>query len=188
MDLGLRSELLLAVDILDGDGSVDAGAFLDLPTLSVNISLLTGVNAECDPVSDSSTLDGFLSHVFPNLTNIVPIAGLDVGLEVQAQLNVDEVDIHESIGTQATLAGTQWTLSTVCLSWDSEKTAFASPTVTSTTSTSTGSAGPIATGKSEKGKSSGAGAKGRDNPISGGNTVWWSAVLLLSVLLVSLSL
>jgi hypothetical protein len=68
------------------------------------------VNAECEPISGSSTVNGFLSHVFPNPTNvvlqsIVPQFAIDVGLQVGAELDVDEADVHETIGRDATLAG-----------------------------------------------------------------------------------
>jgi hypothetical protein len=183
LGVALVAELLLGIDILNGAGGMDAGFFLNLPSLSTTITQLSSVNAECEPISNITTVDEFLSHIFPNLTNIVPEVGVGVGLQIGAHLNVVEANVHESIGTSTTLAGTQWTMPTACLSYDVNRKAFTSPTVSSTAAAAaTGESGTLG------GKKSSAGERGRQNPISGGNGVWWSAGMFLSVLFVAVSL
>jgi hypothetical protein len=117
---------------------MEAGVFLCLPALSVSISSLSNVNAHCESVNSSSSITGFLSHVFPNLINIVPSATLDIGLYASATLAVPailETHVPEvNFGTSMALVGTSFALETACLSWDSNATAFVEPTFTPTTS------------------------------------------------------
>lgn len=184
LGLGLRAELDLGLDILKGDGDMSAGAFVDLPSLKVTISNLAGVNKECKPISNIASLDQALSHAFPNLTNIVPEVDIGVGLRVGAELNMPEANFHTSVGTQTQLAGTAFTLPTACLSFDSSKKTFASPTVTSST---TGGS-PTETGKSEgDGGARGAKAKSDGRRLSGELAIWWMGFMLTSVSLVFLS-
>jgi len=104
-----------------------------------------------DPITDSNTANGLLSHIFPNLTNIVPKAGIDVGLEIGATLAAPGISIAKA--TSTTLVGTDFSLPTACMSWDSDKTAFVSPTVSSTTTTTGSSTTATATGDGKSGKS-----------------------------------
>jgi hypothetical protein len=188
MSLGLRAELLLGVSIHNGDGNLDAGLLLDLPTVSVSVSQLDGVNALCEEISSSSTLEGFLSHIFPNLTHIVPQVAIDAILTVGGGLAIEDV-ITATTGTQTTMAGTAWTLSTACLSWDDKVKGFASPT-TSTTSSTAGATSSASAGTNGPGKknSKSAGIRGFDNPLASGNVVWWGTGMAMTVILVVISL
>jgi hypothetical protein len=181
LGLGLKVELLLGVDILGGDGGIDAGVFIDLPSLSVNVSQVDGVNAECEPASGATTVNGLVSPAFQNLTHIVPQIEIDIGLLADAHLDIDELDVHTTIGTQDVLAGTTFALPTVCLMWDAEKSQLTTPTVSTTTS-----AGPIATGGGER--SSNSGIRSVNNPVPQFGAIWWSLGALLSVLFVAVSL
>jgi hypothetical protein len=153
LSLSLIAEVLLGVDILTHAGHMEAGVFLDLPALSVSISSLSNVNAHCESVNSSSSITGFLSHVFPKLINIVPSATLDIGLYASATLAVPtilETHVPEvNFGTSVTLAGTSFALETACLSWDSEATAFVEPTFTPTSSNT--AAAPTVTGSGSSG-------------------------------------
>jgi len=170
---------------------MSAGAFADLPSLKVTISNLAGANKECEPITNLTTVDQALSHIFPNLTHIVPEVGIDVGLRVGAELNVPGVNVQTSIGTETILAGTTFTLPTACLSFDGSKKAFASPTVTSST-TSAASSGSDSTGAAKPGaggaKAISGGGRNGENPLSGELAIWWMGCMLLSVFLVFLSL
>jgi hypothetical protein len=188
LGLGLTAYILLGIDILSGDGEMTVGMFVDTPYLTLSISQLAGVNAECEPVTDSSTINGFLSHIFPNLTHVVPQVGVDLGLTAGVELNVDESFIHTSFGHQDTLTGTSWALPTTCLLWDDSKKEFTSPTVTSsTTATTTTGSTPTTTGKGGKALSN-MGVRGTDSPISELGAVWWSLGVLLSTLFIALCL
>jgi hypothetical protein len=163
---------------------MDAGAFIDLPALKVTIANLAGVNKQCEPITNITTVDQLLSHAFPNLTHIVPEVDIDVGLQVEAGLNVPEINLHTSVGSETVLAGTSYTMPTACLSFDPSKKAFVSPTVTSST-TSSAATGAVKPG-GDKAKSSG--RRTGENPLTGEAAIWWTACMLLSVFLVALSL
>ena len=168
-----------------------AGFFFDLPALSVAISQISGMNAQCEKIADSSTVDEFLSHIFPNLTHIVPKIEIGMGVQAGVELNVANVGIHETIGTQTTLAGTEFTLPTTCLSWDGEKSAFVTPAITTAAAAEgTGAeAGPGVTGNAiPENKKTNIGGRGRDNPLSDANPIWWCGGMLLSVLFIAKSL
>jgi hypothetical protein len=117
----------------------------------LSVSELDGVNAECEPITDSSTINGFLSHIFPNLTHVVPQVGVDLGLAAGVSLDVDESFIHTSFGHQDTLTSTSWALPTTCLLWDESKKEFVSPTVTLSTTATTRTTGSTPTTTSGKG-------------------------------------
>ncbi|TVY85315.1 hypothetical protein LSUE1_G000192 [Lachnellula suecica] len=191
LGLGLRAELDLGINILSGDGSMAAGAFIDLPSLTVTISNLAGVNKQCEPITNITTADQILSHVFPNLTHIVPEVGINIGLQVGAALNI--ADVHTSIGSQTVLAGTTFTMPTACLSYDASNKAFVSPTVTSSTTsialTGTGaSVSETGTANPESAKAKSSGKRNGNNPLAGEGAFWWTGCMLLSVFLVALSL
>jgi hypothetical protein len=174
LTLGLQSQLLLGVDILDGEGLIDAGAFINLPELSVAFSKLSDVDLDCVPINKSDP-SGSKSESFQNLVNIVPAAQIAIGL--QAGINAEILDYTEAVGMTATIGSTGVTLPTACLTFDASKKAFASPTSTST-STSTSSSGG--------GKSKSAGVN--RGPPSGYDAIFWTGGMLLSVLFVALAL
>jgi hypothetical protein len=170
-----------------------AGFFFDLPALSVAISQISGMNAQCENIADSSTVDEFLSHIFPNLTHIVPKIEIGMGVQAGVELNVANVGIHETIGTQTTLAGTEFPLPTTCLSWDGEKSAFGTPAITTAAAAEATGAGAGAeagvTGSAiPENKKINVGGRGRDNPLSDGKPIYWCGGMLLSLLFVAMSL
>jgi hypothetical protein len=181
LGLGLKVELLLGVNILGGDGGIDAGLFIDLPSLSVNVSQVEGVNAQCEPATGATIVNGSVSPVFQNLTLIVPQIDIDIGLLADASLNIHELDVQKTISTQDVLAGTTFALPTVCLMWDPEKSQLTTPTLSTTTT-----AGPTATGGG--GRSSNSGVRSVNNPVPQLGALWWSLGALLSVLFVAVSL
>ncbi|KAF7950197.1 hypothetical protein EAE96_007488 [Botrytis aclada] len=144
LSLALHSELLLGVNILSGKGSIAAGAFLDLPALSVTISEVNSVDENCNPAQSSSSSVKDLDY-FPSLINIVPQADIAIGLQAGIQLRIPDLHFAENVGTTATLAGTSILLPTHCMSFDGGKKEFVTPGATgsssSSTSTSTGTAG-----------------------------------------------
>lgn len=170
LSLAFHSELLLGVDILSGKGSISAGAFLDLPALSVNISEVKSVDKNCNPSQDLAAAD-----TFALLTKIVSNVDIALGLQASVQLSIPDSDFKESVGTTATLAGTASPLSTACLSFDAAKKVFASPTVTTTDASK---------------KKSGAGMQ-RSSPLArdgGMESLYWTAGLLGCVIFVALGL
>ncbi|ESZ95635.1 hypothetical protein SBOR_3983 [Sclerotinia borealis F-4128] len=116
-------------------GSIYAGAFLDLPALSVSISQVSSVDKSCDPAFDSPSLSK--TDIFPSLTNIVPYAAIAVGLEAGVHLDVPDLNVQEDFGPTITLAGTSITLPTACLKFDAEVKEFVSTTPTGAAADST---------------------------------------------------
>ncbi|KAM3082353.1 hypothetical protein ACMFMF_002017 [Clarireedia jacksonii] len=188
LSLGLQSQILLGVDILEDSGSINAGAFLNLPKLEVAFNQVSDVDSDCKPINKSLTSE-LKSEVYQNLINIVPAANIAIGLQagIQARLAA----YTEAVETAATMAQTGLTLPTACLSFDGSKKAFASPTPTSTskpTSSSGGGSsggGSSGEGSSGQGKSKSAGV--HRGPPSGVDAVFWTGGMLLSVLFVALT-
>ncbi|KAF7924960.1 uncharacterized protein EAE98_007048 [Botrytis deweyae] len=153
LSLALHSEILLGVDILSGKGSIAAGAFLDLPALSVTISELTSVDENCNPAQSSSSSVKDLDY-FSSLTNIVPQADIAIGLQAGIQLRIPDLNFVENVGTTATLAGTSMLLPTHCMSFDGGKKEFVTPGATgsssSSSSSSTGTVGSSKKSNAEK--------------------------------------
>ncbi|KAF4630480.1 hypothetical protein G7Y89_g7655 [Cudoniella acicularis] len=157
LGLTLEGQLNFGINVLNGEGKIEAGAFLDLPVLSATISTTSG-DDKCQPIANLSAADALTTHIFPNLTHITGSIGVDVGLQVDAALSVADVG-STSVGTTATLAGTTFTLPTACLSFDATKTALVSPTFTPTATAHAGSsanstltgAGSLATNDSSSG-------------------------------------
>lgn len=179
LGIGIVAELLVGINVLGGHGSAGAGMFINMPHLDLTVSQLRGANADCELVT-SNTPSGFLSNVFPNLTHVVPTAGIDVGL--QAQAKIDFAEWEPSFTTDHTLAGTSFPLPTKCLMWDENSNAFTTPTTTSTSTAAT------ATGSGSPNKKTNMGARGTHNPISELSSMGWMLGLLLSVLFIAVTL
>ncbi|KAF7861796.1 hypothetical protein EAF04_007679 [Stromatinia cepivora] len=183
LTLALHSEILLGVNILSGRGSIAAGAFLDLPALSVSITQLSSVDKNCNPaqnafLSPSQNLDSI--DIFSSLTNIVPKAEIALGLEASAQLAIPEINSEENGGTTATLAGTAMLLPTACLSFDGKLRAFVSPTATGTAGSSSG----------DSKKSANAGVQLSAPLALAGDmgSLYWTAGMMAGVVFVALGL
>ena len=153
--------------------------FINMPHLGLTVSQIDSVNANCEPVN-STSVDGFLSTVFPNLTHIVPEA--DIGIGLSAQVGVEIEDFKQQVALTHTLAGTSFSLPTACLMWDGKSNAFTTPTTTSST------AGPTATGDGGPGRKTNTGPRGVNNPIPELRGVGLVFGMLLSVLFVAISL
>ncbi|KAM0152971.1 hypothetical protein ACHAPG_007365 [Botrytis cinerea] len=187
LSLALHSQILLGVNILSGDGSIAAGAFLDLPALSVTISELTSVDENCNPAQSSSSSVKDLDY-FSSLTNIVPQADIAIGLQAGIQLTVPDLHFVENVGTTATLAGTSMLLPTQCMSFDGGKKEFVTPGATGSSSSSSSSS--TGTGTAAGSKKSNA-EKHVSVPVVGGGGfggLTWMAGLLGCVVFVALGL
>ena len=187
LSLALHSQILLGVNILSGDGSIAAGAFLDLPALSVTISELTSVDENCNPAQSSSSSAKDLDY-FSSLTNIVPQADIAIGLQAGIQLTVPDLHFVENVGTTATLAGTSMLLPTQCMSFDGGKKEFVTPGATGSSSSSSSSS--TGTGTAADSKKSNA-EKHVSVPVVGGGGLGgltWMAGLLGCVVFVALGL
>ena len=110
-------QLLLAVKVFDDTASLAAGALLDLPKLSATVAQVSGVDDHCNPLnaSASSEKEGKDGEGVM-LTNIVPRVDFDVGVLVEAKLDVmaNPVDV----GATATVTGAGYQLPTACISYD----------------------------------------------------------------------
>jgi hypothetical protein len=82
------------------------GGFLELPLFSVNITQLNNVDQQCEKTTSSPGI------IVGNFINIVPTVDMEV--EVLAQLDIDEVDYHQS--TQSVLVSTQYPIEQSSLS------------------------------------------------------------------------
>ena len=154
--IAFNPQLLLTVSILDNDGSISAGAFLDLPKISATVAQVDHVDAKCNP---TNATDSSRNYIANSLTNIIPSVEMDVGVIAEAMLKAGEFYVDDQ--AVYTAFSTDFALPTACLSYDAAKKTYGPPA----TSSSHGSAS--ASGSASKGKS---GASMRaENPIGAGS-------------------
>ncbi|KAL9021479.1 MAG: hypothetical protein Q9185_001376 [Variospora sp. 1 TL-2023] len=132
-----RPELLLGISVLTG--TLGAGIFLDLPTLSATIAQVADVNSRCEPLPDtnpinstfppSNTTDivnGFLDDVYSSLTHIKPAVEFGIGVLAQGEVAMLGGEVA------ATLFTTGLPLPTACLGFDREAGTLGAVMATST--------------------------------------------------------
>ena len=117
-------ELLLGISVFDDHGSIGAGVYFDLPSVSASISEVTEVTYDCEPAANSSR------ERFGSLVNIVPSMAFDVGLIAEAELHdfyytVDDRQLYQALQTSLPLP-------TQCLSFDAHAKTFGPATNTAT--------------------------------------------------------
>lgn len=128
MSLGItfQPQILLGINTglealnVNIDGGI--GAFVSMPSLSLNVSHATGVNENCDPVAaDSDSGSGTDADNVGNATHLVPSVELDVG--VIASYDVRFMDFNDTRGVAPVLASTAWELPTACVGFELEEPA-----------------------------------------------------------------
>lgn len=126
MSLGItfQPQILLGINTglealnVNIDGGI--GAFVSMPSLSLNVSHATGVNENCDPVAADSDSGADADNV-GNATHLVPSVELDVG--VIASYDVRFMDFNDTRGVAPVLASTAWDLPTACVGFEPEEPA-----------------------------------------------------------------
>ena len=108
-------QLLLTISVLDHDGEISAGAFLNLPSLSATISQVDHVDDKCNPTNSSDKVKDFIHN---SLTNIVPTVDFDVGVLVDTKLDISNIYSAEAAAF-TTAVSTSYPLPTACISYDS---------------------------------------------------------------------
>ena len=101
------------------------------------------MNRKCENSHDTITkdFDSTLDKVFGNLTNIVPLVGLNMG--VLGEFGIDLGPFVKKVTDSLTIASTTFSLPTACLSYNSaEKTFGPPPVLTSTSASATPTDGP----------------------------------------------
>ena len=94
------------------------------------------MNRKCENSHDTITkdFDSTLDKVFGNLTNIVPLVGLNMG--VLGEFGVDLGPFVKKVTDSLTIASTTFSLPTACLSYNSAEKTFGPPPVLTSTSAS----------------------------------------------------
>ena len=115
----LRAEVLVGASLMDGMATAGAGVFLDLPRLALDVQHMRGVDAGCEPSTDS-TLLGEIDKYFGGVAHVAPKVEIAAGMIAQANLSVG------NIGVQAawTPLVTSWAAPTSCLAFDKEKRGY----------------------------------------------------------------
>ncbi|KAL8966782.1 MAG: hypothetical protein Q9197_005793, partial [Variospora fuerteventurae] len=132
-----RPELLLGISVLTG--TLGAGIFLDLPTVSATIAQVADVNSRCEPLPDNNPLsstfppsnttdivNGFLDDVYSSLTHIKPAVEFGIGVLAQGEVAMLGGEVA------ATLFTTGLPLPTACLGFDREAGTLGAVMATST--------------------------------------------------------
>lgn len=138
MSVTFKPQILLGIKTAAGAVTGGIGGFLELPTLSVNITQLSGVDEKCEKPSNAAEegLDSVLDNVFGNLTNIVPTVDLVVG--ALADFGVDIANFQKGVATQTVLHSTNYALPTACLAFDRDSQSYGTPVKATTTTTQSG--------------------------------------------------
>ncbi|KAL5343480.1 hypothetical protein BJX70DRAFT_408255 [Aspergillus crustosus] len=116
LGIAFRPKFLLGIssgiDVLDVDIDGGIGAFVSLPSLSLNVSHLTDVTESCD---DAVGTD----DIFGNATLLVPSVEFDMGIIAGFDVRImDFPNIARE--TAPVLASTSWDLPTACVSFKPE--------------------------------------------------------------------
>ncbi|KAL2002795.1 hypothetical protein VTN02DRAFT_5897 [Thermoascus thermophilus] len=135
MSVTFKPQILLGIKTAAGAVTGGIGGFLELPTLSVNITQLSGVDEKCEKPSNAieEGLDSVLENIFGDLTNIVPTVDLVVG--ALADFEVDIANFQKGVVTQTVLHSTSYALPTACLAFDRDSQAYITPVKATTTTT-----------------------------------------------------
>ncbi|EEH15923.2 hypothetical protein PABG_06010 [Paracoccidioides brasiliensis Pb03] len=135
--ISFTPEILLGVTSLIGSTTGGVGAFFNIPSLTVKVDQLKGVDGRCNALPSSTAHPGgdkgkgknhiaTLEDLVGDFINIVPSVELNVG--VLAELEVGVGTLKEQLEAEHTIASKQFALPTACLAFDKEKKSFASPT------------------------------------------------------------
>ncbi|KAL1953499.1 hypothetical protein VTO42DRAFT_2752 [Malbranchea cinnamomea] len=125
--LSFSPEILLGVRSSIGKVNGGVGAFFNLPSVTVNVTQLDGVDHNCEPVaetedesedSEGDDLESVIDNLIGDFTHIVPSIELNLG--PLAQLEVGIGDWDTSLATELTVVSTVFTLPTACLAFDPE--------------------------------------------------------------------
>jgi hypothetical protein len=151
LSLALEPRIVFGASIAGNLVHADAGAFIDVPKLSLDINSVGHVDAECNPMN-STTSGPAIPPSLGNATNVVPSAEIDLGLEAGAGIG--------DIGPEAelTLVSGVWTLPTACLLWDQEGKTLAEATKVIAASSSASSASAASASSAAAASSSAAAA------------------------------
>ncbi|KAL9129631.1 MAG: hypothetical protein Q9217_001949 [Psora testacea] len=149
-------QLLLTISVLDDLGSVSAGAFLDLPSISATVAQVNHVNDKCERVNATGSAKDLL---FNSLTHITSSVNADVGVLAEAELRAGDFVINDTAAYTAWSTG--YSLPTACFSYDANKSSYATPTA----KPSRGPAAP--SGRAVEEAKLGIGDLGVKNPLMG---------------------
>ena len=149
----LQAEILIGISFLGGAGNAGFGAFLTLPELAVQIAQVSGTNDKCEPLSNSSVVNGILEPL-GNLTHVIPQVALEGGLIAQVTLGADRLEKQTSYAPFATT----FSAPTACLDFDKKGSSYIAATATATSAGASSSGDP---GGKQKG-----GAERMRNPFA----------------------
>jgi hypothetical protein len=126
MQLSLRPRVEVAFSLFSDVLLVGAGTFLDLPFTNVSIKQLSTTNTDsnCEGSDGIPVGEADFAKVFTNLTHVVPMVGLGVGIDVGLVLNVPTFS-KKDFGDSKELMSTASSLPTACLVF--QKTGIAVP-------------------------------------------------------------
>ncbi|KAI9681908.1 MAG: hypothetical protein M1822_006985 [Bathelium mastoideum] len=169
ISIKLTPKLTFGLVLGSGPVSADAqaGAFFDLPKLSLAIDPVSNVDAKCNSLSSlNSTIPhgAPLSPALGQAINVVPSAEFDFGLLEEAGLNLPDFKT-DFAGSSATLASAIATLSTACLLWDQQNSRLADATSVVAASSSASVASASSASASSASAKATASAKGQGSRL-----------------------
>jgi len=163
----------------------EVALFIDLPTLSMNVSQVVSADAHCEPLppTNLTSAQQAARELFKtNLTHIAFDAALDLGFDAGLAVPLKEIG---SINTAVTILSTIVPLPTACLSFDTKQGSFIPATQVLASATGPGGALATSTHASGAHRISAPGHAGRSGRGGGVGSVV-GAALFLAVILVML--
>ena len=119
--MALKPKFDFGMNIADNIIHADAGAFVDIPKLSVEVGTVDNVDANCQPMNATGHGPA-LSANLGNGINVVPSADINFGLLAEAGIGPLDKD------KETTLVSVVTTLPTACLLWDKNAETLADAT------------------------------------------------------------
>ncbi|KAL9066587.1 MAG: hypothetical protein Q9157_007102 [Trypethelium eluteriae] len=174
ISMALEPKITFGINVLDNIIKADAGAYIDIPKLSVEVESVTSVDANCQPMN-ATNHGPALSSDMGNATNVIPSAEIDLGLIAEAGIGSLDDD------QQSTLVSAVTTLPTACLLWDKDSSKLADATKVVAASSSASSAASASSASSASAASASATHKHNDGARVGhhSGTYFWAMGLIL---------
>ena len=133
VSMALEPKIVFGINVADNIIHADAGAYIDIPRLSVEVESVNNVDANCHAMN-ATNHGPALSPAMGNATNFVPSAEIDLGLIAEA--GIGDLDVDKEL----TLVSVVTALPTACLLWDNDAGTLADATKVVAASSSAASA------------------------------------------------
>ncbi|KAI9695331.1 MAG: hypothetical protein M1820_008683 [Bogoriella megaspora] len=158
VSLALKPKIVFGMHALGSIIFADAGAYVDIPKLRLEVDSVKNVDSKCNAM-DASDHGALMSPDFGDAVNVIPSAEMDIGLLAEAQIAIFGTNEETTLTSAAT------TLSTACLLWDKAGSTLADATkvIAASSSASSASAASAASASASEGAAYGMARARKEN-------------------------